>query len=73
VSGTTGLSAPLSSSGAGTIAKKKSLTIAKKKSLTINFTAAPTTGRSTLTQTLKILSDDPSRPEVDISVTGNSP
>ncbi len=65
VTGTEGLSAQLSSSGAGTIAPKKSLTI--------KVTDTPTTGGSTTTQTLKILSDDPTRSEVDISVTGNSP
>jgi hypothetical protein len=65
VTGTSGLSAPLSSSGGGTIAPKKNLTI--------NVTDAPTTGGSTVTQTLKILSNDPTKPEADISVTGSSP
>jgi len=65
VTGTKGLSAPLSSSGGGTIAPKKRLTI--------TVTDAPTTGGSTVTQTLKIMSDDPNKSELDISVTGNSP
>ena len=65
VLGTAGLSPPLSSSGSGTVRPKKSLKI--------KVTDSPTTGGSTVTQTLKILSDDPSHPEVDISVTGTSP
>lgn len=65
VVGTAGLSPPLSSSGAGTVRPKKTLKI--------KVTDSPTTGGSTITQTLKILSDDPSHPEVDIQVTGTSP
>ena len=65
VTGTGGLIAPLSSSGGGVIAPKKNLTLL--------VTDTPTTGGSTTTQTLKIFSDDPTKPEVDISVTGNSP
>jgi hypothetical protein len=65
VTGTGGLTAPLSSSGGGVIAPKKNLTI--------NVTDTPTTGGSTTTQTLKIFSNDPTKPEVDLSVTGNSP
>ena len=61
----TGLSEPLSSSGGGTIAPKKRLVI--------TITDAPLTGGSTVTQTLKILSNDPTRSEVDIRVNGNSP
>jgi uncharacterized membrane protein len=61
----TGLSEPLSSSGGGTIAPKKRMVI--------TITDAPLTGGSTVTQTLKILSNDPTRSEVDIRVTGNSP
>jgi CSLREA domain-containing protein len=65
VTGTAGLSSPLSSSGGGAIAPKKSLRI--------TVTDTPSQGGSTVTQTLKILSDDPTKPEVDVSVTGNSP
>jgi hypothetical protein len=65
VTGTAGLSAPLSSSGGGVLAPKKSLRITVADS--------PTTGGSTVSQTLKILSNDPTKPEVDITVTGTSP
>jgi VCBS repeat-containing protein len=41
--------------------------------MVITITDAPLTGGSTVTQTLKILSNDPTRAEVDIRVTGNSP
>jgi hypothetical protein len=65
VTGTGGLSAPLSASGGGVAAPKKSVTV--------SVTDSPTTGGSTTSQTLKIFSDDPTKPEVDINVTGSSP
>ncbi len=65
VTGTAGLSAPLSSSGGGVLAPKKSLAI--------TVTDSPTTGGSTVSETLKILSNDPTKREVDITVTGTSP
>lgn len=63
--GSTGLTAPLSSSGGGTIAPKHSTTI--------TVTDSPTMVGSTVTQTLKILSNDPMKPQVDIQVTGTGP
>jgi hypothetical protein len=61
----TGLTAPLSSSGGGMVAPNQSTTI--------TVTDSPTKGGSMAKQTLKILSNDPTKPEVDIQVTGNAP